>query len=149
MAQGHWRQRRRLHAAERGESLVEVVVAIFLLASVVVLVGAGANLWQTGMRWSTLRYEVIVATITDLAMWPPEPQMICGSGDQENWWEQISLGRSLSWDQPAVWVADQGWLSVPTDSCLWIAPGEVRVIKVRGELVDTVVSVERPSGTAS
>jgi hypothetical protein len=131
-------------AVERGESMVEVVVAIFLLAASVVLLGAGASLWQSGMRWATERYEKILVLHSDLVLWPPEPQAICGVDEPKIWWEQISFEQSLRWDQPVVWVIDQGWIPIPTDSCDWIATGEVHVIKIRSELLDTVISVQRP-----
>jgi hypothetical protein len=137
-------QRESQPVAQSGESMVEAVVALLLLAAGVMLLGSGASLWQTGTQWSVARYEAIRVANADLALWPPEPQEICGLGEPEAWWEQMTSAHSLRWDQPEVWTSEQSWMAVPIDSCEWIASGEVRVIKLRGELLDTVLSVQRP-----
>jgi hypothetical protein len=149
MLKGFMRPRRgvqpeSLPVAQSGESMVETVVAIFLLAAAVMLLGSGASLWQTGTQWSVARYEAIRVANVDLALWPPGPQEICGLEEPEAWWEQITRDHTLRWDQPAVWMSEEGWMAVPADSCEWIAIGEVRMIKLRGELLDTVLSVHRP-----
>jgi hypothetical protein len=128
---------------ERGASILEVVVSIFLLAAAGVVLGAGSTLWQIGTRWSTDRYGALATMHNEMGSWPPEPLNICGGAESENWWQQISTGGTLDWGTPVAWTAGHGWAEIPTDDCTWIEEGQIRLIKIATDFLETVVAVER------
>ena len=127
--------------------MIEVLVAIGLLASAVLLLGSGANLWQAGLRWPAQRFEQMHLLREDLALWPAEPSEICGSGDSvdsEDWLSQITMMHTQQWGSPELWVPDQGWMPISGQTCSAIPSAAVSVIKVANAQLETVVLVERP-----
>jgi hypothetical protein len=124
--------------------MIEVLVAIGLLASAVVLLGSGANLWQTGLRWPVQRFDQLHLLRQDLALWPAEPWEICGSSDSEDWLSQITVAHTQQWGSPEIWVPAQGWMPISGQTCSVIPAATASVIKVVNAHLETVILVERP-----
>jgi hypothetical protein len=128
---------------DRGASLIEVLVAISLLAAAVLLLGSGATLWQVGLRWPAERFEMIHGQREDLSRWPAHPLVICGDGDPEDWWTHISQSGRNEWSVTEIWVTGYGWMEASGATCAEIPVGTVSAIKVRGPHLETVLLVSR------
>lgn len=135
--------RPRVPGREQGASLTEVLVATGLLAAAVLLLGSGATLWQTGVRWPVQRYEQIRSLQDDLALWPAHPLEICGVDDPEDWWTQISQDHEGDWGAPEIWVTDQGWVAISGGDCAGIPTHRVSAIRTSAYQLETVVLVSR------